>query len=207
MPTLKSTAAASFLVLGALVTTACGGSDAQASTTRTTTSTKTSTTVTPTDAETGTRTGAETGTESTPASGAPSVPEGGPGLSIMPGEVTAGVLALYDEGLEMTDDGSGRQLFVFTSVGPGLYQIKGIDSSGQDDPLCWQMPERGQITPSAIGAGTCDPDDARQHFTVEKSGRDHTFSHGDDGYLAAGQMGMILTHDEPGRFWLVDPNA
>jgi len=209
MATLTSAAAVSVLAVAVLATSACAqtGSTSEAAQS-TGSSTAGSVTAEQTGAEqTGTGQADETAAATTTTgqgSGGSGPVEGGPGTSIVPADGFESALALYDEGLELTDDDGGRQLFVLTSVGGDLYQVKGIDSSGELDPLCWQVNAPGQIAPSAVVAGTCDADLAAQQFTIVSSGSDYVISHGADGYLQIDRSGLVFADTDPTAFTIVD---
>ncbi|MBT0769931.1 hypothetical protein KIH74_13420 [Kineosporia sp. J2-2] len=183
MARLRSVAAAGILVTGALVTSACGSDSASASAGRLEPagSTATTTTTPATSSATGTQDAAETEVEpaddettTKPAddgdSSSSTLPSSGKGVTIVPADGFEGGLTLEDEGLSMTDDDSGRQLFTFKELANDLYQVKATDSSGELAPLCWRAPDADEIGPSPIVAGQCDADSEKQQFRIYQVG-------------------------------------
>ncbi|GAB3249883.1 hypothetical protein GCM10027456_22920 [Kineosporia babensis] len=120
--------------------------------------------------------------KSTPTSTDEELPEDGLGATIVPADVLEGGLTLEDEGLSMTDDDTGRQLFTFESLGGDLYQVKGTDGSGELEPLCWRAPDQDEISPSPIVAGECDTGEENLEFAFSKSG---------DGYVISRENGEL----------------
>lgn len=182
--------ALSVLMIAAAASAACG-------------SDRTESTAVTESSDAATATAAPTSAAATTSSAA-GLTEGGPGSAIVPSDGFESGLALFDEGLEEADDDGGRQLFVFTSVGADLYQVQGVDSSGELEPMCWQMPDPNEITPSAVVAGDCDADLASQQFTIVASGAGYVISHEGDGYLKTGDSGIVLSADDPTTFIIVD---
>lgn len=204
MSRLKGTVAATFLVAGALVTSACAGSSSgstgqqDVSSTPATTTAATETTGTTTEATTEATSGGATTSAASSA-----LPSSGRGATIVPVKSFEGGLTLMDEGLEVTDDDSGRQLFLFTSLGGDLYQVKGIDSSGENDPLCWRAPDKGEISPSAVVAGECASGDEAQQFTIKKSGKGYVIGRGGSGFVKVDGAGLSYTDGDPDVFKIV----
>ncbi|GAB3257044.1 hypothetical protein [Kineosporia babensis] len=218
MARLRGVTAAGILVIGALVTSACGSdSDERAIegtvTKVTPSSATTSTTEAPesTEATEASNTTEEPGTAETtkapapeettePAAGDPGLPSSGKGATIVPVDGFEGGLTLEDEGLSMTDDDSGRQLFTFKSLGGDLYQVKGTDSSGENDPLCWRAPDADEISPSPIVAGECDTSKKTQAFKIVKSGAGYVISREGSGSITLGSNGLEYSDTKSTKF-------
>lgn len=186
MARLKGVTAAGILAIGALVTSACGSESAAgsasapepaAATTAATTSAAAAEPAEPAE----TSGSAETVEEGASADGE-ELPESGKGVTIVPVDGFEGGLTLEDEGLSMTDDDSGRQLFTFKSLGGDLYQVKAKDSSGELKPLCWRAPDQDEISPSPIVSGKCDTGDENLEFAISKAG---------DGYVISRENGEL----------------
>ncbi|MCD5310626.1 hypothetical protein [Kineosporia babensis] len=176
MVRLKGITAAGFLAIGALVTSACGSESASGAGNEPESVDSTAVAATTSAAP------VEAVEKSTPTSTDEELPEDGLGATIVPADVLEGGLTLEDEGLSMTDDDTGRQLFTFESLGGDLYQVKGTDGSGELEPLCWRAPDQDEISPSPIVAGECDTGEENLEFAFSKSG---------DGYVISRENGEL----------------
>jgi hypothetical protein len=190
MARLRGVTAAGILVIGALVTSACG-SDSDAS--NGSGGAASSTTQPPAPEATTAEAEEAPETEQT-------LPSGGDGVTIVPADAFEGGLTLEDEGLSLTDDDSGRQLFTFKSLGDNLYQVKGIDSSGENDPLCWRAPDADEISPSPIVSGACDASSSNQQFKIVKSGEGYVISREGSGNLTVGPDGLEYDESDATQF-------
>ncbi|MCE0535814.1 hypothetical protein LWF15_09850 [Kineosporia rhizophila] len=168
MTRLRGVTAAGILAIGALATSACGSDSASgAASGPVKTQETTETTTAPTTSET-------PGTPEATADEA--LPDSGKGVTIVPVDGFEGGLTLEDEGLSMTDDDSGRQLFTFKSLGGELYQVKATDGSGELEPLCWRAPDADEISPSPIVAGECGTGEENLAFSISKAGSGYVIS-------------------------------
>ncbi|GLY20243.1 hypothetical protein Kisp01_72570 [Kineosporia sp. NBRC 101677] len=131
------------------------------------------------------------------------LPSVGRGATIVPLDGFEGALTLEDEGLSMTDDDSGRQLFTFRSLGENLYQIRAVDSSGEREPLCWRALNTDEIGPSPILAGTCEVSDKTQQFTVTRSGEGYVFGRNGYGNIVLRSEGLEYDVTDSTKFKVV----
>ncbi|NLU78384.1 hypothetical protein HCA58_08335 [Micromonospora sp. HNM0581] len=124
---------------------------------------------------------------------------------------SGGLSLLADGRLSEVDSDEGRQLFVFTPLGPDTYLVR----AAEGDDVCWEARASGSQPLRVVGA-VCSPEEPRQQFTVirdgERDGKPTYAVSNQSAYLQySTTQGVILEElgDAPltTRFRLVDNGA
>jgi hypothetical protein len=95
-------------------------------------------------------------------------------IAIVRVQATESAVSLLDNGeLAEVDDDSGKSLFVLSPLNNGKYLIRTaeLDKATNGSQACWQVrtpKSGGQLT---VRKAVCDPDSARQQFTITGSAK------------------------------------
>jgi hypothetical protein len=95
-------------------------------------------------------------------------------IAIVRVQATESAVSLLDSGeLAEVDDDSGKTLFVLSPLTNGRYLIRTaeLDKATNGSQACWQVRTPAKGGSLTVRKAVCDPDSARQQFTITARGK------------------------------------